>query len=216
MRRLFLSAFLLMSVVAHGSGVQWGCFTIADVDWGGGGYSLQYTLGYSPYPEAGYTVTKGTLNKRTLTFVPEYSNCGDNATFWATAVANTILDADWADQATPLMDLGYTKDYTSGGTVTLNSSQSAYIAFVGKSLWMEDGQSDYYTGWIQIKNNKGEIEIVSSALAIGSALAVGTGDTYAFSKTPLPTPEPTSGLLLLVGAAGLALRRRKLGSVKRH
>ena len=209
MRRLLLLVFIFSRVMAHGSGVNWDCFTIADYDWGeASGHSLQYTVGYSPYPEAGYTVTKGAGYNRTLTFVPDYSNCGDNSTFWAKAVVNTILDSDWVDQTTPLLGLGFADDYTSGGTLTLNSSQSAYIAFVGETMWVNDGQSDYYTGWIKIKNNKGEIEIVSSALAIGSALAVGTGDTYAFSKTPLPTPEPTSGLLLLVGLAGVVLKRR--------
>lgn len=209
MRSLLLLVFLFLDVMAYASGVQWDCFTIVDQDWGGGGYSLQYTLGYSPYPEAGYTVTKGMGYKRTLTFVPDYSNCGDNSTFWAKAAAGTILTADWVDQTTPLMDLGLTKEYTSGGTVTLNGSQSAYIALVGETLWIEDGQSDYYTGWIQIRNNQGEIEIVSSALAIGSALAVGTGDVYSFGTMfATSTPEPSSGLLLLFGFAALTLRRK--------
>lgn len=210
MRKSLLLVFLFWGMVAHASGVQWDCFTIADYDWGDGGHSLQYTLGYSPYPEAGYTVTKGTGYKRTLTFVPDYSNCGDNSTFWAKATADTILDAAWVDQATPLMDLGFTKEYTSGGTVALNSSQSAYIALVGESLWMDGGQNYYYTGWIQIQNNQGEIEIVSSALAIGSAIAVGTGDTYSFGTMPTPTPEPSSGLLLLLGFAAITLRRKIL------
>ena len=83
MRRLVLMVFPFWGVMAYASGVQWDCFTIADYDWGGGGHSLQYTTGYSPYPEAGFTVTKGTGYNRTLTFVPDYSNCGDNSTFWA-------------------------------------------------------------------------------------------------------------------------------------
>lgn len=207
MKGLLLLFFLLLGVIAHASGVQWDCFSIVDYDWGNGGHSLQYTLGYSPYPEAGFTVANGTGYKRTLTFVPDYSNCGDNSTFWAKATLNTILDADWVDQTTPLMDLGLTKEHTSGGTVALNSSQSAYIAFVGETLWANDGQSDYYSGWIQIKNNQGEIEIVSSALAIGSALAVGTGNTYSFGF-PTPMPEPSSGLLFLLGFAALALKRK--------
>ena len=91
MRRLVLMVFLFWGVMAYASGVQWDCFTIADYDWGGGGHSLQYTVGYSPYPEAGYTVKDGMGYERTLTFVPDYSNCGDNSTFWArTRVCSSV------------------------------------------------------------------------------------------------------------------------------
>ena len=56
----------------------------------------------------------------------------------------------------------------------------------------------------------------SSGLAGVDAVALGWGKAaggeatiWQAAATPTPTPEPTSGLLLLLGVAGLALRRRR-------
>ena len=39
--------------------------------------------------------------------------------------------------------------------------------------------------------------------------ATGIGSVMSFAPTPTPTPEPTSGMLLLLGLAGLALKRKR-------
>ena len=39
--------------------------------------------------------------------------------------------------------------------------------------------------------------------------ATGIGSVMSFAPTPAPSPEPTSGMLLLLGLAGLALKRKR-------
>ena len=61
-----------------------------------------------------------------------------------------------------------------------------------------------------------DVEITSAISAGGQALFNGgdviTGDTSTWSKIgggSAPVPEPTSALLMLLGVAGLALRRKQ-------
>ena len=85
------------------------------------------------------------------------------------------------------------------------ASASMYgLLVVGDKYYLVDGMSD--------------VEITSAISAGGQALFNGgdviTGDTSNWSKIgggagPTPIPEPTSGLLMLLGVAGLALRRRR-------
>ena len=47
------------------------------------------------------------------------------------------------------------------------------------------------------------------ALAFGSMTGTTSANTFLNSSWHVAVPEPTSGLLMLVGLAGLALRRRR-------
>ena len=55
--------------------------------------------------------------------------------------------------------------------------------------------------------------IVADPPTAGSLAAAfqndGGTEGYIIANTPVPVPEPTSGLLMLIGVAGLALRRRR-------
>lgn len=198
----------LLTIFANGAEVQWNVFGIHDYDdyiEGGDGRSI-FASSPNRSPEAGFIVSQsGTGYTRILTFMGEYSNCGNNATFWALATADTLINYDWMQSTTPLLDMGLS-EYRSEGTVKLVNNQSKYIAMIGRDLGDPDG---YYTGWVKIKNVQGEIEIVSSAFA-DAALYVGQGATGGFAgpEPALPTPEPTSGLLMAVGVALLSLTRR--------
>ncbi len=90
-----------------------------------------------------------------------------------------------------------------GITIPISTEHEIYLGFV-TDVYMDDGSGDVQSGygWMKIGVN-GAGEIVPKAAAIdldGGAMIVGGG---AF------IPEPTSGLLLLVGGAMLALRRRR-------
>ena len=206
---IFPFVFLLPSLTWCAE-VNWNVFGIHDYDDfidGEDGWSI-YAASPNRSPEAGFAYTEKKRQTRLLAFTGNYSNCGNNVTFWALAAVDTVINYDWMQSATPLLDMGLS-DYREG-ELTLRNDESVYIAMIGRDLGDPDG---YYTGWVQIQNNRGEIEIVSSALA-DAALSVGTGITHGFAgPTPtLPTPEPTSGMLMVVGVAILSLVRRSAGS----
>ena len=211
MIRWFIIAFILIGLCIGrvlAADVQWNVFSIydwSDYDENGNGRSIQY-YGAGRTPEAGFVISKGRGYTRNLTFKGEYSNVGNNATFWALASADTVIDYDWMQNTTPLLDIGLV-EYRSEGAFDLVNNQSAYIAMIGRDLGDPEG---YYTGWVQIANNQGEIEILSSALA-DAALYVGSGATAGFAgpAPASPAPELTSGFLLVVGIASLALMRKR-------
>ena len=73
-----------------------------------------------------------------------------------------------------------------------------------------------YTYWIELVNSDGGVEGYKSigtyetlSAYISSMSGMAT-PAIAYSAVAFVVPEPTSGMLLLLGVAGLALRRRKM------
>ena len=66
----------------------------------------------------------------------------------------------------------------------------------GKGYWTQVASGEVYTT---------ATEPVSAVADVTSLLS---GDYTAWSTGPTPVPEPTSGLLIVLGMAGLMLRRR--------
>ena len=131
---------------------------------------------------------------------------------WEAAVAagvtaDTFADTSYADTAS------LTK--TTGGTTTTWSKWATN----SPETWTDDAAA---SGNYYIVLYNGEKFTASSAIAAtayASAQEAHTAGSWAISvsKTPLAAsdfstvnvPEPTSGLLLLIGVAGLALKRKR-------
>ena len=99
----------------------------------------------------------------------------------------------------------------SNGTATKNSASS------GKSITWSGSGTDTYSAFIFVQDTAGENASFTDTKSITMA-DNSTSKTFAFNNQATAftankfevAPEPTSGLLLLVGIAGLALRRRRV------
>lgn len=75
--------------------------------------------------------------------------------------------------------------------------QTYYLALLGELI--DDG---YYWGWVELTGNrKNGLSLVSSAVSADGPLIVGGGLAHG------SIPEPTGGLLFLLGASVLCLCR---------
>ena len=72
-----------------------------------------------------------------------------------------------------------------------------YIALVTYA----NGGDDYFRVF--------ESSVSGGSVVFDPEIGAGSAGAWTPVSTPSPTPEPTGGLLLLLGAAGLALRRRR-------
>lgn len=132
---------------------------------------------------------------------------------WMLACAGDILDASYFTDG-PIF--AYRDLEGRGGTMTAVSKDSAFYLGVKveelTSDWPEDWDGNWsdtrlYTGkydyaWVMLDvDADGRLSLRSSALDLdGGPMIVGGGSAI---------PEPSGGLLFLLGGAALALRRRK-------
>ena len=96
------------------------------------------------------------------------------------------------------------EDYYGTHTTTASPASSVYMMFVFSDDIMYRPDPSYIYGWVEIVvASDGRISLGRSALDLdGGPMIVGGGAWEG------ATPEPASGLLLLLGGALLALRRR--------
>lgn len=140
-----------------------------------------------------------------------------DATTYNTYVAKSGADIStglWADYGDKLGTATATQSSTyskkGGGAANISAIDAAadtpvYVAL----LYVDTRESDtYFMGNVATMNwsGVGDPKVGSLSLKVGGDLITGTGATSWQTAT---VPEPTSGLLMLLGVAGLALRRRR-------
>ena len=167
--------------------VLWNTFMVEDFSsWVDGAWILCSSAPYSPgvgFLADGSVWVGGSFNADEGGSYWVHSSYGDELSTFDDYLARTMI-----------ADVAYTSDKVIAGT---GVSGHEYLAIIGHCTYPPydtTAEDVTYYGWVELNGNS----IVSSAITADGPLRVGTGDVI---------PEPAAGFLLLVGLAGLALRR---------
>ena len=181
---MIVAIFFLKEV--HAASVAWNAFYVTDWDsWSPGLWTIDFPLGGMIISSDGDIGSGG---------IYSYGNW---VSYWVYASAGDYLAVFGDYEAMPLAaDLAFTSENAiSGDNINAHrdSEGSLYLAIIAKE-GLED--PTYYYGWVHLQDKT----ILESAYS-DMPLIVGTGQVI---------PEPSSGLLLLIGVASLALRRKSV------
>ena len=101
-------------------------------------------------------------------------------------------------------EIGENARITGSGTTSATDSITAYfVVFNGDNMYISDTATSDYDGLAQAHDLTFGTSMTASSKALPSDGAYSGAGWYT------AVPEPTSGLLMLLGMAGLALRRRR-------
>jgi len=182
---IMLVAILLLKE-AYSSSIEWNAFAVTDWDsWWPGLWTIDSSIGGMAINFNGDIVADGSI----------YTS-GNLVSYWVYASAGDSLAGFGDYAALPLAaDLAFTSDSAIGGeniNTHRDSQGKLYLAIIAKE---GDVEPKYYYGWVHLQDKT----ILASALS-ESPLYIGTGQVI---------PEPSSGMLALLGFVWLMLKRKR-------
>lgn len=137
----------------------------------------------------------------------------DAATITAATFSDTSIVLDSTTFSTTGSGKGSAKTYTTLANATTAGTRSVALA---DSIVSSTGTLDVYYVLLDTSKNPNEYYTIADTLSgrlESASEALGTHTTIAnatlSSATWTAVPEPTSGLLMLLGVAGLALKRKR-------
>lgn len=173
-----------------------------------------YDFSVSPELEVAYSYNHARLTGFKTT---EVTNLGSPYSLWVLAYAGDILTHDYfyekhalgGDVVFDSLPAASGLTHAEGQQVCVNNGETFYIAMLGfnPDMTSVDPHTGEYTrfteyyAWMSVDALQTSLELNTSALTYSPNLIVGTGEFA-------PTPEPTTGLLVLLGIGILALRRK--------
>lgn len=122
-----------------------------------------------------------------------------------TAFTLAVLEAAGLDMVFDTFD--YTSSNTKVSSAKFNASDLGYSAKVYDvyAICIETGDNADYMAY----SAKTSVTLNNNSSPTQQKLSTPASFTYVQAEGTTPIPEPTSGILVLLGMAGLALRRRR-------
>ena len=176
---MILAAAVVATVVANAAAVNWNSGTIA-------------LPSGSQAGKGAVTASLFLVDATTYATYAAYTDAAALSDAVYAAYGSTVATATKTSTAKGAANMSY-GDYSAGTTVYAVLLYTATED--SKDYWM----GNYATATLESAQN---VDVSNLANALG-----GTGSATAWSTAAVP--EPTSGLLMLLGMAGLALRRRR-------
>ena len=191
MKKLMMAVAVCCAAVAvQAATVKWDSATMYTVASADGGFSTTKISG-SAYTATFFALTESQYN----TYLSAYNKDGNMQ-----AVYDAFKDATGGTA----MTLGRGGNFTTSTTAAVGDTVYGAVLFTTKATF-EGAEQDFYIANIGTGTVGSEAGITISNLStyyLGDATGTSTGGWQA-------VPEPTSGLLMLLGMAGLALRRKR-------
>ena len=190
MKKLLIAmAAVVVAVAVQAATVKWDSaimYTVASADGG----NTTTTISGSAYTATLYTLTEAQYNS----YLASYNDNGN---------MKAVYDALNGESGTT-MKLGRGGNFTTSTTANVDDTVYGAVIFTTKATF--DGvEKDFYIA-----------NIASGTVGSDAGLSIGNLSTYYLGASAgtatggwQAVPEPTSGLLMLVGLAGLALKRKR-------
>ena len=209
MKILAFAIVACLSLSGFGASIQWNDFTVS---LGGNGWwdVHRNILPMRLNADVCLSVVQGANDFSVEAVAYDLMFCGNWARMNAGDVVSqsTIRNKDSYFLHTPDMDepAGGSGQGYSKYSISVSPNESFYLAFVAAEDGGENPNLTTVYGWVEIEiDDIGNLSLVGSAFDLdGGPMIVGGGS---YSET---VPEPSGGVLFLLGVAALGLRRRRL------
>lgn len=215
-KRMFVIMNLLFPIVLNAGVVYWDQIYVTDNiaqssvsgDVGDG-----MSIGWYPDPDAGslggdwyaclgLSIFYDKNNRDTITGITPGTSMNimlASMSYWALAYANDVISESYVRNGRMFYDglSGVGIDEKYGDTISVKNGDSLYLAFIAPIQSGTDS-GDLLYGWVSLDVEDNQLTLTESAFS-KDALYVGGG----------AVPEPSTGMLLLLGISVLGLRRRR-------